>query len=78
MKRDFSFASFPFSEEGNFLWIGTSGGLVKFDKTTEQMHFLTKSILVCLRIVSIQLPLMFWGGKWQNLWKGSWMGEDTG
>ena len=40
--------------EGDAIWIGTEGGLVKFNKTTGEKIFLTKMIQACLIILSCQ------------------------
>jgi len=58
------------TEEGNFLWVGTQGGLVKLNKTTSQQEFYNKgnSILPSNFITSVAVDPDGW--KWVSTYNG--------
>jgi len=62
---------YSLADEGNTLWLGTNGGLVKFDKTTESLTFYNASNLGLphndVRCIAIDGEWTKWIGTWDGL-----------
>ncbi len=60
---------FSLAEEGNYIWVGTRGGLVKLDKITGQAQFFNSANgLPTNWVYSIAIDQQ--GNKWIGTWGG--------